>query len=179
MSTKPELIDQAKAKNIALTGDETKAELEAKLAGSSDDAGRHATGGESLPEDQKHPSQNGEMTTASGSNQRNDTTEEAAFQKTAGVAKARLAAEPKTGVYIPLEHGEPKGTQLPVEINGAHYSVPKGVPNVQVPVSIAEIVWRHLGVYEEASAALRSANNPDRPLRLDLQNESDRSRLDA
>ena len=111
--------------------------------------------------------------------QRNDAQEEAVFQKTAADMKAVLAAQPKVGVYIPLMDGEPKGTQLQVAINGYVVNVPKGVPNVQVPESVAKIVWRSLGVYEEASSALRSQNNPNRPLRTDLQSESDRSAIGA
>lgn len=110
---------------------------------------------------------------------RSEANEEAAFQKTANSMKAVLEAEPKVGVFIPLERGEPKGTQLPVEINGYRMNVPKGVPNVQVPKSVAEIIWQSLGVYDEASSALRSSNDPARPLRLDLQSENDRSALNA
>lgn len=111
--------------------------------------------------------------------QRSEAVEEAAFQETVKAIKAVLAEQPKVGVFIPLEPGEPKGTQLPVEINGYRMNVPKGVPNVQVPQSVAEIIWRSLGVYEEASSALLSQNDPDRPLRLDLQKESDREALNA
>lgn len=110
---------------------------------------------------------------------RSDTTEEAAYQATANDMKAMLEAQPKVGIYIPLENGEPKGTQLPVNINGYHLNVPKGVPNVQVPQSVAEIIWQSMGVYEAASAALRSQNDPKRPLRLDLQDEDDHSNLDS
>jgi hypothetical protein len=111
--------------------------------------------------------------------QRSEAKEEADFQKTANAMKANMDAEPKVGVYIPLEQGEPKGTQLPVEINGYRMNVPKGVPNVQVPASVAEIIWRALGVYEEASAALRSPNDPNRPLRTDLQREGDKAAINA
>lgn len=110
--------------------------------------------------------------------QRNAAAEEADFQKTADDMKARLAKQPKVGVFVPLEPGEPKGTQMPVEINGYRMNVPKGVPNVQVPQAVAEIIWQRLGIYEQASSELRSANDASRPLRLDLQNESDRSALD-
>jgi hypothetical protein len=110
---------------------------------------------------------------------RSEAVEEAAFRKTADQMKAMLAAQPQVGVYVPLEQGEPKGTQLPVEINGYRVNVPKGVPNVQVPKSVAEIIWQSLGIYDEASSNLRSVNDPNRPLRLDLQKESDRSALDA
>lgn len=111
--------------------------------------------------------------------QRSDAKEEADFQATANAMKATLDAQPKVGVYIPLEQGEPKGTQLLVEINGYRMNVPKGVPNVQVPQAVAEIIWQSLGVYEEASAALRSQNDSSRPLRLDLQSESDKTALNA
>jgi hypothetical protein len=110
---------------------------------------------------------------------RNEAHEEADFQRTAGDMKAMLAAQPKVAVFIPLENGEPKGTQFPVEINGHRMNVPKGVPNVQVPQAVAEIIWRSLGIYEEASSALRSQNDASRPVRLDLQNEQDRTNLDA
>lgn len=111
--------------------------------------------------------------------QRSDASEEAAFQTTANQTKEMLEAQPKVGIFVPLMQGEPKGTQLPVEINGYRMNVPKGVPNVQVPQAVAEIIWQSMGVYEDASSALRSQNDPERPVRLDLQKESDRSALNA
>lgn len=110
---------------------------------------------------------------------RSDAFEEAAFQETANTVKAALDKEPKVGVFIPLDNGEPKGTLFPVEINGYRQNIPKGVPNVQVSKSVAEIIWRSLGVYEEASSALRSQNDPDRPLRTDLQSKADQDRINA
>jgi hypothetical protein len=110
---------------------------------------------------------------------RSDVADETSFQKTAGDMKAVLDAQPKVAVYIPLENGEPKDTQLPVEINGYRMNVPKGVPNVQVPQAVADIIFHSLGIYEDASAALRSENEANRPLRLDMQSEADRSRLNA
>jgi len=41
--------------------------------------------------------------------------------------KALLAAQPVVSIMVPLETGEPKGTQLPVTINGYRVNVPKGV----------------------------------------------------
>lgn len=110
---------------------------------------------------------------------RSEANEEAAFQKTADDMKAMLDAQPKVAIYVPLENGEPKGTQLPVNINGYRVNVPKGVVNVMVPQAIAEIVWQSLGIYEEASSALRSENDPSRPLRTDLQSEADKTALNA
>lgn len=109
---------------------------------------------------------------------RSEATEEAAFQATANDMKAMLEAQPKVAIYVPLENGEPKGTQLPVNINGYRINVPKGVVNVMVPQSVAEIIWQSLGIYEEASSALRSENDPSRPLRTDLQAEADKQALD-
>lgn len=109
---------------------------------------------------------------------RSEATEEAAFQQTANDMKAMLEAQPQVAIYVPLENGEPKGTQLPVNINGYRVNVPKGVVNVMVPQSVAEIIWQSLGIYEEASSALRSENDPSRPLRTDLQAEADRTALD-
>jgi hypothetical protein len=109
---------------------------------------------------------------------RSDSTEEAAFQKTANDMKAVLAAQPQVAIYVPLENGEPKGTQLPVNINGYRMNIPKGVVNVMVPQSVAEIIWHSLGIYEEASSSLRSENDPNRPLRTDLQSEADKQALD-
>ena len=105
--------------------------------------------------------------------------EEADTKQIADEMKAMLDTQPKVQVYIPLLEGEPKGTQLPVEINGHKMFVPKGVPGVEVPQSVAEIVWQSLGIYDEASAALRSQNDPNRPLRLDLQSASDKKAIDA
>jgi len=120
-----------------------------------------------------------EQASAEAPAQRSEASEEADFQKTAGDMKAMLEAQPKVGIYVPLEQGEPKGTQLPVNINGYRVNVPKGVPNVQVPQSVAEIIWQSLGVYEEASSALRSINDPSRPLRTDLQSDSDKGAINA
>src|SRR5690349_9294051 len=152
MATKAEMIAELEANGATLTGTETAEELKAMLK-PKEDAPRKA--------------------------QRSDAKEEADFQAVANAMKTQLEAQPKVGVYIPLEQGEPKGTQLPVEINGYRMNVPKGVPNVQVPVAVAEIIWQSLGVYEEASAALRSQNDPSRPIRLDLQSESDKAALNA
>jgi len=110
---------------------------------------------------------------------RNDAHEESDFQETANAMKATLAKQPKVGIFVPLEPGEPKGTQLPVEINGYRMNVPKGVPNVQVPQAVADIIWQSLGIYDEASSKLRSQNDPSRPLRTDLQSDADRSALNA
>lgn len=150
-----------------------------------------AKNGESLPNDEADKTEGG-LTTADnvgiegGDNVptgkpagKSEAKQEAAFQATANKIKAMLDAQDKVGVFIPLENGEPKGTQLPVEINGYRMNVPKGVPNVQVPKSVADIIWQSLGIYDEASAALRSANDGNRPLRLDLQNANDRSNLDS
>jgi len=49
---------------------------------------------------------------------RSDASEEASFQQTANDMKALLAAQPVVSIMVPLETGEPKGTQLPVTING-------------------------------------------------------------
>lgn len=119
-----------------------------------------------------------EQSPAEAPKQRSEATEEAAFQKTADDMKAMLDAQPKVAIYVPLENGEPKGTQLPVNINGYRVNVPKGVVNVMVPQSVAEIIWQSLGIYEEASSALRSENDPSRPLRTDLQAEADKQALD-
>jgi hypothetical protein len=109
--------------------------------------------------------------------QRSEAKEQAEFQSTADALSAVLSAEPKVRIYVPLQNGEPKGTQLPVEINGRRFFVPKGVPGVEVPQSIADIVHQSLGIYDEASAALRSPNDASRPMRLDLQSEADRSKV--
>jgi hypothetical protein len=162
MPNKVELIAELKAQGVNLTGKETVAELKALL-----------------PEKQKpsKPSENPPAPARTG--QRSEGVEEASFQKTANSMKAMLDAQDKVSVYIPLEQGEPKGTQLPVEINGYRMNVPKGVPNVSVPKSVAEIIWQSLGVYEEASAALMSPNDSSRHVRLDLQSDADKSRLNA
>src|SRR5690348_11952416 len=94
---------------------------------------------------------------------RSEAKEEADFQQTANDMKALLESQDKVRIYVPLENGEPKGTQLPVNINGYRVNVPKGVPNVEVPQSVAEIIWQSLGVYDEASSSLRSENDPNRP----------------
>lgn len=109
---------------------------------------------------------------------RSESVEEAAFQKTAADMKAMLDAQPKVKIYVPLENGEPKGTLLPVNINGYRVNVPKGVVNVEVPEAIADIVFQSLGIYDEASSALRSQNNPERPVRMDLQSDTERGNLE-
>jgi hypothetical protein len=110
---------------------------------------------------------------------RSEGSEEAAYQATAGAMKAELDKQEKVSVFVPLENGEPRGTQLPVEINGHKMYVPKGVPGVQVPKAVAEIIWQSLGVYDEASASVMSQNNPNRPLRTDLQDENDKRTIGA
>ena len=111
--------------------------------------------------------------------QRSGIKEEADAKETANSVQAMLAKQSKVQVFVPLSDGEPKGTQLPVEINGHKMFVPKGVPGVEVPQSVAEIIWQSIGVYDEASAALRSQNDPSRPLRTDLQSEGDKSAIEA
>lgn len=115
---------------------------------------------------------------AAAPKQRSESSEEAAFQATANDMKAVLDAQPKVKIYVPLENGEPKGTILPVNINGYRVNVPKGVVNVEVPEAIADIVFQSLGIYDEASSALRSQNNPDRPVRMDLQSDAERGNLE-
>src|SRR6266850_374520 len=78
--------------------------------------------------------------------QRSEATEEAGFQKTANDMKTLLATQPRVSIMVPLENGEPKGTQLPVTINGARFNVPKGV-YVEVPKTIAEIVMESQNIY--------------------------------
>jgi hypothetical protein len=111
--------------------------------------------------------------------QRSAVTEEAEAKQTENSVKEMLAAQEKVQVFVPLIDGEPKGTQLPVEINGYKMFVPKGVPGVEVPRTVAEIIWQSIGVYDESSSALRSQNDPSRPLRTDLQSETDRSTIGA
>ncbi len=138
----------------------------------------HAKGGESAPvQTENTPG----MTRTSSVNapKRSEATDEAAYQATASDMKAALDKQEKVSVFVPLENGEPRGTQLPVEINGHKMYVPKGVPGVQVPKSVAEIIWQSLGVYDQASASVMSQNDPSRPLRTDLQNESDQRAIGA
>lgn len=110
--------------------------------------------------------------------QRSGLTEEAEFQKTASDMKTVLEAQSKVSIFVPLEIGEPKGTQLPVNINGLRLNIPKGV-YVEVPKTVAEIVMQSQNVYQEASSSVVSQNDPSRPLRLDLQNEADQAVLNA
>lgn len=182
MATKAEMIAELEAKGVRLTGTETAEELKALLKPEDGEQGEDPEKAAMTARLEALEAENAALKKAKkpeAKAQRNDANEEAAFQATADAMKATLEQQPKVGVYIPLEQGEPKGTQLPVEINGYRMNVPKGVPNVQVPQAVAEIIWQSLGVYEEASSALRSQNDPDRPLRLDLQSDSDRSVLGA
>lgn len=140
----------------------------------------HARSGESAPaSEQMH--ETAAMTQGGGNirPQRSEGAEEAEFQATASRMKAELDKQERVSIYIPLENGEPTGTQYPVEINGFKMYVPKGVPGVEVPKAVAEIIWQSLGVYDQATKSLRSQNDPNRPLRTDLQSEKDRSNLDA
>src|SRR6185295_11039719 len=104
--------------------------------------------------------------------QRSGPKEEASFNDTVSDAKAFLDAQPKVTVMVPLDIGEKKGTQLSGGFNGYRWNIPKGIP-VEVPKPIADIIMQSLGIYEEASAALRSPNDPDRPLRTDMQGTAD------
>jgi hypothetical protein len=166
-----------KAKDIqTVSGKETVVALEAD----SNESGEKAKNGESAPSgDQQH--ETAAMTQGGGNigASRSEGTEEAAYQATASAMKAELDKQEKVSVFVPLENGEPRGTQLPVEINGHKMYVPKGVPGVEVPKSVAEIIWQSLGVYDEASASVRSQNDPSRPLRTDLQNEADQRTIGA
>lgn len=189
MATKADMIAELEAKGVQLTGKETAEELKALLDQNADPA----DGASGSDEDPEKAELQARLAALEAENaalkkadkpvakpaQRNEAKEAAEFQNTADKMKAELAKQPKVGVFIPLEQGEPKGTQLPVEINGYRINVPKGQPNVQVPQAVAEIIWQSLGVYDEASSALRSQNDPDRPLRLDLQSESDKAALNA
>ena len=122
--------------------------------------------------------ENADVEASKAPKQRSEATEEAAFQKTANDMKAVLAAQKKVTIMVPYEPGEPKGTQLPVNINGYRINVPKGV-YVEVPQTVAEIVMASQNVYQEASSAVVSQNDPSKPLRLDLQDEADKKALDA
>jgi hypothetical protein len=138
----------------------------------------HAKGGESAPQ-QTENAPGMTRTTSVNKPMRSEKTEEAAYQSTASNMKAMLDKQEKVSIFVPLENGEPRGTQLPVEINGHKMYVPKGVPNVEVPKAVAEIIWQSLGVYDEASASVMSQNDPSRPLRTDLQNETDQRTIGA
>lgn len=159
MSKKEDLVKEAQAKGIQLTGGEKVADLEKMLS---------------------EPTEGGSLTTSkdvgtgAGSENprsRSSASEEADAKKTAGDMKALLAKQDKVPVYVPLEPGEPKGTQLPVEINGYRVNVPKGVVNVMVPRGIAEIIHQSMGIYEQATSGVMSPNDPNRPLRTDLQTD--------
>ena len=110
--------------------------------------------------------------------QRSEASEEAAFQETVNDMKTLLASQPTVRIFVPYENGEPKGTQLPVNINGYRVNVSKGV-YVEVPQTVAEIVMAPQNVYQEASSSVMSQNDPNKPLRLDLQGEDDKKALDA
>lgn len=58
--------------------------------------------------------------------------------------KAKLDAEPKVQVFVPLEPKEKPGKVfLPVTLNGYRIDVPKGVPTMQ-PKSVADVIYEHL-----------------------------------
>jgi hypothetical protein len=170
---------KAKEKDIqTVSGKETVVALESD----SNESGEKAKNGESAPVNNSDGPKETAAMTPGGSNvaaSRSEGTEEAAYQATASAMKAELDKQEKVAVFVPLENGEPRGTQLPVEINGHKMYVPKGVPGVEVPKSVAEIIWQSLGVYDEASASVRSQNDPSRPLRTDLQNEADQRTIGA
>jgi uncharacterized cupin superfamily protein len=183
MTQKEKLLAEAKSKGLTLTGNETVAQLKALLEPKgepskvdSNEPADHARNGESAPSgDQQHQT----AAMVQGGGNRSEGSEEAAFQATASSMKAELDKQEKVSVFVPLENGEPRGTQLPVEINGHKMFVPKGVPGVEVPKAVAEIIWQSLGVYDEATASVRSQNDPNRPLRTDLQNEADQRTIGA
>lgn len=168
---------KAKAKDIqTVSGKETVVALE----NNSNEPAEHAKNGESAPaSDRLHDT--AAMTQGGGNikSSRSEGSEEAAYQATASDMKAELDKQEKVSVFVPLENGEPRGTQLPVEINGHKMFVPKGIPGVEVPKAVAEIIWQSLGVYDEASTSVMSQNDPSRPLRTDLQNEADQRTIGA
>jgi hypothetical protein len=169
------MAKQAKEKEIRTQGGTEKV---VAVEQDSNEPADHAKGGESAPvETQNAPGMT--RTTSVYAPKRSETTEEASYNATASDMKAMLDKQEKVSIFVPLENGEPRGTQLPVEINGHKMYVPKGVPNVEVPKAVAEIIWQSLGVYDEASAAVRSQNDPSRPLRTDLQNEADQRTIGA
>ncbi len=161
------MAKKAKEKEIQTSGGTEKV---IAVERDSNESADHAKGGESAPQEKSKTSPGGLTRTTS---MRSDTTEEAAYQATASDMKAELDKQEKVSLFVPLENGEPRGTQLPVEINGHKMFVPKGVPGVEVPKAVAEIIWQSLGVYDEATASVMSQNDPNRPLRTDLQNEAD------
>lgn len=140
-----------------------------------------ARSGESAPVNDGNSQHNTAAMTPGGSNikGRSDADEEASYKATANSMKAELDKQEKVSVFVPLENGEPRGTQLPVEINGYKMFVPKGVPGVEVPKAVAEIIWQSLGVYDEATASVMSQNDPSRPLRTDLQDDLDKRSIGA
>lgn len=169
------------AKNNKPEDQQTKpaADTAHKESNASEEQAKH---GESAPVSDGTGQKETAAMTPGGSNiaaSRSEATEEAAYQATASDMKAELDKQEKVSVFVPLENGEPRGTQLPVEINGHKMYVPKGVPGVQVPKAVAEIIWQSLGVYDEASAAVRSQNDPSRPLRTDLQSGADQRTIGA
>lgn len=169
------MATKAKEKDIQTKGGTEKV---VALEKDSNEPAEHAKNGESAPVQQENAP--GMTRTSSVSKpMRSEGTEEAAYQATANSMKAVLDKQEKVSVFVPLENGEPRGTQLPVEINGHKMYVPKGVPGVEVPKSVAEIIWQSLGVYDEASASVMSPNDPSRPLRTDLQNDADKRTIGA
>jgi hypothetical protein len=101
--------------------------------------------------------------------QRSGVTDTASFNATVSDTKAMLDAQSKVSIFVPYEPGEPKGSMLPVNINGYRVNVPKGV-YVDVPESIAEIIKHSLDIYD---------NNSATGMRLDQADAEKRAALNA
>src|SRR2546426_119889 len=84
--------------------------------------------------------------------QRSAVRETSDFNQGIADIKTVLDAQPKVSIYVPLEPGDPPGTQYSGAINAYRWNIPKGT-YVDVPQSIAEIIKESLNIYENNSAS--------------------------
>lgn len=74
--------------------------------------------------------------------------------------KEHLSTQDKVKIFVPLEGKEPKGSQLPVTLNGYRVNVPKGM-YVAVPEQVADIIMESLNQTAESTNIPQNLDNMD------------------
>ena len=88
----------------------------------------------------------------------------------AAATKAKLDAQPKVAVMIPLDPGEKIGAYRSVSINGYRFEIKKNVM-VKVPMAVAQIIMEAYNI--------ENTIQQYHPLNLANKSEDERKRLDA
>src|SRR6185295_14564241 len=100
MSQKTDLVAQAQAQGLTLTGNETVKQLQALLA--------PATNGQTTPPDATPPApDDSPSVTPAAPASRSSVTEIASYNQTVANMKKFLSEQPTVSIFIPLEPGEP------------------------------------------------------------------------